>query len=229
VIEAADKPTTALASNPSKEDVLYLLKPRAGMTGPQVVANEALARSMGEKAYPALAEALAETSDPILVLTILRTMTDSEGDKKAPFAAAKKLLERFQGDEPNAPVIRVAAVRAMGEMARPEDRELLFPLLEDRDEGVRLTAWQMLERLCYVDEGDRLQAYYARRAKLLTPAELDSDPTLREARKVIVSVELTGRLTTATLVNGWAHLTTMPAFLLPGPVPTPLPSSHVGR
>lgn len=175
----------------TKEQVLQLIPQGIDFEDKKEIERYNKLVSMGERAYPGLVQLLEDTKDRVepnnrlLISTILSVFINSRGDKRVPIEATKRLLAKTKGEEKAAVDIRIIAVMCLGKIGRPEDRECIFSLLEDRDEKVRINALRALSKLGNEGDVKRIQDFLGKRKAQLTDDEIGKDYSLKEAEKVI--------------------------------------------
>lgn len=173
----------------TRRDVLSLLPKGIDMEDKAEIEKYQRLLDLGEKAYPALAQLLDETNDPLLAGRILAVFVDSSGDKEVPVVAIKKFLAKIPGDDDEAVIVRLLAVRALGRVGSVDDRDAVYELLEDSNEKVRINALRALSTLGTAEDGPRIEQYMERLKSRMSAVEISQDYSLIEADKVIGKLE----------------------------------------
>lgn len=159
-------------------------------TGPDMEDQNDLARyqqliSMGEKAYPALAEMLNGTTDSIVISRILAIFVQSKGDKAIAISSAKQLLARKFNSVRDEAEIRTPVARLLGEIGSADDAAIIYPMLNDGDEFVRVNAIRALSRIGDERTVRQIEIFIGENASSATEAEIRADMSIQEGRIAI--------------------------------------------
>jgi len=144
---------------------------------------------LGEEAYPAVLEILDETDDPMIASRALAFFIESSGDKRPAIEAIGRVLERTEGQGRDAISLRVNAVMALGKIGGEEDCALLYPLLYDKSERVRINVMRTLAGLGNRETVERIEASLAERTDGWAEEEIRKDYSVGEGRKAVEAIQ----------------------------------------
>lgn len=142
---------------------------------------------LGAAAYPALAELLEATNEPVPVGNILSVFIESKGDKRIAVDATKKLLRREPAETDAS--VRIEAVNALAQIATTNDASALVPLMADPSEAVRVNVMRALSKLGTTNELVRIEEYLTLRKAQMSQSDLQKDQSFHEAQKALDSVK----------------------------------------
>lgn len=219
------------AKEMAEQDSVFKLIPRSiDIFAPQDIANFETLIAMGEKAYPALAQALLETREPRTAATIMTVFAESRGDKRLPIETVGKFVQKWR-DAPDFPAVNMRSEAAifLGKVGGKNEQEFLLELMDDPSERVRIVSADALAKIGDSTVLLRLSDWLERRKQQVG---LGRDLSIRYAEQSIA--ELRERLASpAAPVPQASPAPSSPAATMPAqaaapaspPQAQPLPSS----
>ena len=141
---------------------------------------------MGAEAHPALREIMKESDDPFLISRILGIFARSAGDKTVAIEAIRELLARDELPDNFATiVVRTTSAEVLGLIGRTGDAVIVYPLLVDNSERVRVYAVRAIARIGGPHDKQHLKAVFEERRNKLSQDEFQRDMTSQEIEKAI--------------------------------------------
>ncbi len=163
----------------TKEEVFRLFSYSVERNSPEEFNNFLTLRDAGERAYPALAELLAEAEDPATVSNIVPVFVQSKGDKTVPLNALNKYIEH-QGSKTPTKGGLFMVVRALGALGGAKEAATLRGLNDHGDILLRNAVEHSLDRI-----EKRLKASERRTAAMARKRDrtIGASPEMTERRK----------------------------------------------
>lgn len=171
----------------TKEQVLDLLPMGVDMLDSTATDNYDRLVDAGPRAYPALAELLNETDDPIIIGRIFAVFAESTGDKTIALSAVTNVIGRYRNlDTAEARKVRVYAAQTVSKIGSEADAVVLLQeLLQDSDERVRVNVIRALSKMDNERVLAVIEKFIASRRAVASEESIAKDRSVQEAKTVV--------------------------------------------
>lgn len=172
----------------SKATVLALLPTGPDMLDEKICSDYQKLLNMGEAAIPHLGEIMTETSNSLTVLRVLGTFAQLKGNRSAALEPTKRMLNKFSDNSSDAASIRSWAAQVLGVIGGPSDAPVLYTLLDDPVDYVRVNSLRSLANIGTAETLTLLETMLSARGKDFV-GKPRSDYFFQECGKAVESIK----------------------------------------
>jgi len=171
----------------TKSDVLALIPRSFDMLDLEERNRYLALLDMGSEVHPLLREILNEVDDPIIITRILSVFAESKGDKSV---ALESLTELLSSNRELDNQIKITASNVLGEIGDAQHSQLLYPLIEDNDERVRIFALRAVSNIGGRNAIQYIKLMIADRKSRMSEDNYLRDTTIQEAERAVSNIQI---------------------------------------